>query len=126
MTTQAQAAKFFKMSLSGFKKWSAETRRRAILECEYDATPEIQKHIAELNRLAYVFDCKYVNGLEQVMECRINRVTWQQLSVSIYQGVSEVSTTTIDLQSCDVLRELIKVRTYLEGLIYGKAQNGQK
>lgn len=117
--TNQEVAKFHGLSLGGFKHWTPEQRRRARIEAEIDATAVIQKHIAELNRLAYVFDCKHVNGLEQVMECRINRNTWRSLSVSIYRGVVEVNTITINLQSCDVLPKLINARTFLQGLIYG-------
>lgn len=124
--TNQEVAKFHNISLGGFKHWSAEQRRRARIEAEIDATAAIQKHIAELNRLAYVFDCKHVNGLDQVMECRINRNTWRSLSVTIYQGVKEVSTITINLQSCDVLPKLINARAFLQGLIYGASDNGQK
>lgn len=117
--TNQEVAKFHGISLGGFKHWSAEQRRRARIEAEIDATAAIQKHIAELNRLAYVFDCKHVHGNEQVMECRINRNTWRSLSVSIYRGVVEINTITINLQSCDVLPKLINARTFLQGLIYG-------
>jgi len=126
MLTNKQVAEFHGLSLGGFKHWTPEQRRRARIETEVDATAAIQKHIAELNRLAYVFDCKHVNGLEQVMECRINRNTWRSLSVSIYQGNKEVSTITINLQSCDVLPKLINARAFLQGLIYGASDNGQK
>lgn len=117
--TNQEVAKFHNISLGGFKHWTPEQRRRARLEAEIDATAAIQKHIAGLNRLAYVFDCKHVNGNEQVMECRINRNTWRSLSVSIYRGVVEVNTITINLQGCDVLPKLINARTFLQGLIYG-------
>ena len=117
--TNQEVAKFHGLSLGGFKHWTPEQRRRARIEAEIDATAAIQKHIAELNRLAYVFDCKHVRGLEQVMECRINRNTWRSLSVSIYQGNKEISTITISLQSIDTLPKLINARAFLQGLIYG-------
>lgn len=117
--TNQEVAKFHGLSLGGFKHWTPEQRRRARIEAEIDATAVIQKQIAELNRLAYVFDCKHVRGLEQVMECRINRNTWRSLSVSIYRGVVEVNTITINLQSIDTLPKLINARAFLQGLIYG-------
>lgn len=126
MLTNKQVAEFQGLSLGGFKHWSAEQRRRARIEAEVDATAAIQKHIAELNRLAYVFDCKHVNGLDQVMECRINRNTWRSLSVSIYRGVVEINTITISLQSIDTLPRLINARAFLQGLIYGAQANGQE
>lgn len=118
--TNQEVAKFHGISLGGFKHWTPEQRRRARIEAEVDATAAIQKHIAELNRLAYVFDCKHVRGLEQVMECRINRNTWRSLSVSIYRGVVEINTITISLQSIDTLPKLINARAFLQGLIYGE------
>lgn len=124
--TNQEVAKFHGLSLGGFKHWTPEQRRRARIEAEIDATAAIQKHVAELNRLAYVFDCKHVNGLEQVMECRINRNTWRSLSVSIYRGVVEINTITISLQSIDTLPKLINARAFLQGLIYGASDNGQK
>lgn len=124
--TNQEVAKFHNISLGGFKHWTPEQRRRARIEAEVDATAAIQKHVAELNRLAYVFDCKHVRGLEQIMECRINRNKWCSLSVSIYQGVKEVSTITINLQSCDVLPKLINARAFLQELIYGAQTNGQE
>lgn len=124
--TNQEVAKFHNISLGGFKHWTPEQRRRARIEAEIDATAAIQKHIAELNRLAYVFDCKHVRGLEQVMECRINRNTWRSLSVSIYRGVVEINTITISLQSIDTLPKLINARAFLQGLIYGAQTNGQE
>lgn len=124
MLTNKQVAEFHGLSLGGFKHWTPEQRRRARIEAEIDADAVIQKQIAELNRLAYVFDCKHVNGLEQAMECRINRNTFRHLSVSIYQGVKEVRTITIDLKKYDVdkksvIANLINAKAFLQELIYG-------
>lgn len=119
MLTNKQVAEFHNISLGGFKHWTPEQRRRARIEAEIGADAVIQNQIAELNRLAYVFDCKHVSGLEQVMECRINRNTFRQLSVSIYRGVTEVNTITINLQSVDALLKLLNARAFLQGLIYG-------
>lgn len=128
--TNQEVAKFHNISLGGFKHWTPEQRRRARIEAEVEADAVIQKQIAELNRLAYVFDCKHVNGIEQVMECRINRNTFRQLSVSIYQGVKEVRTITIDLKKYDVdpksvIANLSNARAFLQELIYGAPTNAR-
>lgn len=123
--TNQEVARFHGISLGGFKHWTPEQRRRARIEAEVDADSVIQKQIAELNRLAYVFDCKHVHGNDQVMECRINRNTFRQLSVSIYRGVVEVNTITINLQSVDALPKLLNARAFLQGLIYGAPTNAR-
>lgn len=118
--TNQQVAEFHGMSLGGFKHWTPEQRRRARIEAEIDATPEVQKLIAELNRLAFVFDCKHVQGERQVMECKINRNSFKSLSVSIYEGLNCVHTVTVNMLNQDAVKQLLLARIHLEGLVYGQ------
>ena len=120
--TNQEVAKFHNISLGGFKHWSAEQRLRARIEAEIDADKEIQLLLAELQRLAFVFNCANVQGINQPLSCTVMTPTASACSVCFYREgfFDPYKTIFIKLDACDAVAQLKTAKLQLEQMTYGE------
>lgn len=119
--TNQEVAKFHNISLGGFKHWSAEQRRRARIEAEVAADKEMQLLLAELQRLAFVYNCANVQGINQHFSCTVMTPTAGACSVSFYQQdmFDPFRKIFIDLYALDAVEQLKVAKLQLEQVTYG-------
>lgn len=125
MLTNKQVAEFHGLSLGGFKHWTPEQRRRARIEAEIDADKEMQLLLAELQRLAFVYNCANVRGVNQPLSCTVMTPTAGACSISFYNEwlFDPNKKIFINLDACDAVAQLKTAKLLLEQLIYGESKN---
>lgn len=121
MLTNKQVAEFHGLSLGGFKHWTPEQRRRARIEAEIDADKEMQLLLAELQRLAFVYNCANMQGINQPLSCTVMTPTAGACSVCFYREgfFDPCKNIFIELNARDAVAQLKTAKLQLEQMTYG-------
>jgi hypothetical protein len=112
-------ADFHGVSLSAVHKWSEKTRQDKTTQALAGAEPAICELLADINKLAYIFDCQNLHGVEQERWCLVNRHP-QTLFCTIFgaYGHPEQFHTEINMYSVDAEAKLRVLKNYLTKLVF--------
>lgn len=114
-------AEFYGVTDRAVRKWSPERKRKARAQALAGAEPEICHLIAKIAKLAYIYDCQWLHGIEQKRACLVERTPWR-LTVSFFvfgEDSSISDTMRADMMALDSVQQLIKIVNQLEEVIYG-------
>lgn len=125
--TNKEVAKFHGLSLGGFKHWTPEQRRRARIEAEIGAEPGIAGLLAELQRLAWVYNCANVRGASQPLSCSVLVPTASSCTVNFYleHSFTPERHIFINLDAHNAVAQLKNAKSLLEQHIYGAEKNAR-
>lgn len=117
--TRQDLAEFYKISTQAVGRWSKERKHRKTVQALAGAEQPICDLIADINKLAYIFDCANMRGIHQSRWCMVSRLP-NRLTVIVFGGAGEKEfDVNIDMTAPDVAVRLILVKTKLEQLVYG-------
>jgi len=118
--TNQDLAEFYGISSQAVGRWSKERKQRKTIQALANAEQSIVDLIADINKLAYIYDCQWLHGVEQKRWCWINRSS-VMLVCYLYQKeeMHPQAEWTANLHATDVVAQLKVIKTKLEGLVYG-------
>ena len=106
-------AEFYKVTRQSIEKWTPEKRKQKTVQALANAEQPIVDLIADISKLVFIFNCKWLHGESQV-KCQ---------DVSIEHNCLMVTGTEfwerVDLYATDVVDQLQSIKTKLEELVYG-------
>lgn len=103
-------AEFYGVTRQSVEKWTANKRKQKTVQAIANAEQSICDLIADISKLVFIFNCKWLHGTEQV---KVQEVTLWSNSVMVTgtEFWQEAKTDSADgLQS---------IKTKLEELVYG-------
>lgn len=106
-------AKFYGVTDRAVRKWSPERKHRKRVQAIANAEQPIVDLIADISKLVFIFNCKWVRGTEQV-KCADLNVDYSRLDLTGTEFWA-----TANLHDADVIRQLQVIKTKLEELVYG-------
>ena len=127
MPTLKQIADFYGISESATKKWPRQRKQRGAVELEAGADPVIAGLLAELQRLAWVYNCANVRGTNQPLSCTVLTPTAASCSVNYFLEHSFTPERRIftNLNANDAVSRLKAAKLDLEQQIYGAEKNAR-
>ena len=118
--TNQDLAEFYGISAQAVGRWTKERKHRKTVQALANAEQLIVDLIGSINKLAYIYDCQWLHGVEQKRWCWINR---SSVTLFCYFFVDGEDFTDVPLQAnlhaTDVVEQLQSIKTKLEGLVYG-------
>lgn len=111
--TRQDLANFYNISTQAVGRWSKDRKHRKTVQALSGAEQEIVDLIADISKLVFIFNCKWLHGEVQV-KC-------QEVSVEHY-GLFVTGTEywgRANMNSPDVVEQLQVIKTKLEELVYG-------
>lgn len=114
-------ANFYNISTQAVGRWSVEKRKQKTVQALANAEQQIADLIADINKLAYIYDCQWLHGADQKRSCWINRTS---VTLFCYLFVNNGDDFTdiplqANLHATDVVEQLQVIKTKLEELVYG-------
>lgn len=106
-------AEFYGVTDRAVRKWSPERKHRKRVQALANAEQPICDLIADISKLVFIFNCKWVHGEKQV-KCQSVDFNHTHLSVT---GTEFWQETRLD--AIDLVGQLQSIKTKLEGLVYG-------
>lgn len=118
--TNQDLAEFYGISAQAVGRWSKERKQRKRVQALAGAEQPIVDLIADINKLAYIYDCQWLHGTEQKRWCWINRTSVTLFCYFFAQGedFSDIPLEA-DLDATDVVEQLQSIRVKMEELVYG-------
>lgn len=123
---QKQLADHYSISKAAVSRWSEAKRHRKTVEAlaGYDAATGAV--VAELQRLAYLYNCQQYRGALSVGLCYVS-VANVLVNVALFDlqnpSMEPFKSFTAELENAAQLAELL---TTMEGLVYGASQSVSK
>ena len=111
--TNQDLATFYGISAQAVGRWSKERKHRKRVQALSGAEQQIVDLIADISKLVFIFNCKWVRGNEQV-KCADLNVDYSRLDLTGTEFWA-----TANLHDSDVIRQLLVIKTKLEELVYG-------
>ena len=113
-------AEFYGVTRQSVEKWTPEKRKQKTVQALSGAEQTIVDLIADINKLAYIYDCQWLHGVEQVKNCHVSRHP-SHLRVGVFwrdcdEPLIEFEAWSSDL---DFVYQLQSIKTKLEELVYG-------
>jgi len=113
-------AEFYGVTRQSVEKWTPEKRKQKTVQALANAEQPIVDLIADINKLAYIYDCQWLHGAEQKRWCWINRSSVMLFCYLFVEGNDFADIRLqADLHATDVLDQLRAIKTKLEELVYG-------
>lgn len=113
-------AEFYGVTDRAVRKWSPERKHRKRVQALSGAEQPIVDLIADINKLAYIYDCQWLHGVEQKRWCWINRSSVMLFCYLFVEGNNFADIALqADLHATDAVEQLQVIKTKLEGLVYG-------
>lgn len=106
-------AEFYGVTRQSVEKWTPEKRKQKTVQALANAEQPIVDLIADISKLVFIFNCKWLHGEKQV-NC-----------VDLYVDCFRIEITgTVFWESCsmeaiDLEENLQSIKTKLEELVYG-------
>lgn len=117
--TNQDLSDFYGISTQAVGRWSKERKHRKRVQALSGAEQPIVDLIADISKLAYIYDCQWLHGIEQKRWCWINR-TSVTLTCHIFGDAGvKLSTWVAEMHATDLADQLQSIKTKLEGLVYG-------
>jgi len=111
--TNQDLAKFYNISAQAVGRWSVEKRKQKTVQALSGAEQPICDIIAEISKLVFIFNCKWLHGIKQE-KCMDIAVNDRWLTVTGTEFWLNVR-----LDDSDVVKQLHAIKTKLEELVYG-------
>lgn len=113
-------AEFYCVTRQSVEKWTPEKRKQKTVQALANAEQPIVDLIADINKLAYIYNCRWLHGISQLRWCWINCGT-VVLECNFFEKDVEFSTDTFkaSLHALDLVDQLQSIKTKLEELVYG-------
>lgn len=112
--TNQDLAKFYNISAQAVGRWSAEKRKQKTVQALSGAEQPIVDLIADISKLVFIFNCKWLHGEKQV----------KMQSVEVDHHYVYVNGTEFwklaKVNDVDFADQLQSIKTKLEELVYGK------
>ena len=106
-------AEFYGVTRQSVEKWTPEKRKQKTVQALSGAEQSICDLIADISKLVFIFNCKWLHGENQV-KCQEFGIEHNSLMIT-----GTEFWTQVDMHSIDVDRKLKAIKTKLEGLVYG-------
>lgn len=116
--TNKDLANFYDISTQAVGRWTKERKHSKRVQAQAGAEQQICDLLADINKLAYIYDCQWLHGVEQKRWCWINR-TSVTLFCHIFIGSVILSAWSANLHATDAVEQLQSIKTKLEELVYG-------
>lgn len=107
-------AEFYGVTDRAVRKWSPERKHRKRVQALANAEQSICDLIADISKLVFIFNCKWLHGEKQV-KCIEVGIEHNSLMIT-----GTEFWTQVDMHSIDVDRKLKAIKTKLEELVYGQ------
>ena len=111
--TNQDLAEFYNISTQAVGRWSVEKRKQKTAQALANAEQSICDLIADISKLVFVFNCKWLHGEKQVKSLIID---FDHNSFMI-EGTEFWQ--VVEMHSTDVVDRLRVIKTKLEELVYG-------
>jgi len=113
-------AEFYGVTDRAVRKWSPERKHRKRVQALANAEQPIVDLIADINKLAYIYDCQWLHGVEQKRWCWINQTSGMLVCYMYRKNeLYPQSEWSASLHATDVVKQLQSIKTKLEELVYG-------
>jgi len=113
-------AEFYGVTDRAVRKWSPERKHRKRVQALANAEQPIVDLIGDIGKLAYIYDCQWLHGVEQKRWCWINRSSVMLLCYLFVEGNNFADIALqANLHATDVLGQLRAIKEKLEELVYG-------
>lgn len=106
-------AEFYGVTDRAVRKWSPERKHRKRVQALSGAEQPIVDLIADISKLVFIFNCKWLHGAKQVKAQCINI----DHNYIIVEGTEFWQ--SVNLHETDAVEQLQVMKTKLEGLVYG-------
>lgn len=106
-------AEFYGVTRQSVEKWTPEKRKQKTVQAIANAEQTICDLIADISKLVFIFNCKWLHGEKQVKSAVIDfdHNSFMIEGTEFWQSVN--------LHATDVVEQLQSIKTKLEGLVYG-------
>lgn len=111
--TNQDLANFYCISSQAVGRWSTDKRKQKTVQALASAEQSICDLIADISKLVFIFNCKWLHGENQV-KCQEIGIEHNSLMITGTEFWNQV-----DMHSIDVDRKLKAIKTKLEELVYG-------
>lgn len=111
--TNQDLAKFYVISAQAVGRWSVEKRKQKTVQALANAEQPIVDLIADISKLVFIFNCKWIRGARQV-KCQRVEIDHNYLTVEGTEFWQEVK-----IHATDAVEQLQVIKTKLEELVYG-------
>lgn len=111
--TRQDLAEFYNISTQAVGRWSKERKHRKRVQALANAEQPIVDLIADISKLVFIFNCKWLHGIKQekCMDIAVND-RWLTVTGTEFW-------LNIRLDDSDVVKQLHVIKTKLEELVYG-------
>lgn len=106
-------AEFYGVTRQSVEKWTPEKRKQKTVQALANAEQPIVDLIADISKLVFIFNCKWIRGTEQV---KVQEVTVWSNRVMV-TGTEFWQDAKLDV--ADTVSQLQSIKTKLEELVYG-------
>lgn len=107
-------AEFYGVTRQSVEKWTPEKRKQKTVQALSCAEQSIVDLIADISKLVFIFNCKWLNGEKQVKSLIIDfdHNSFMIEGTEFWQSVN--------MHGTDVIDQLQSIKTKLEELVYGQ------
>ena len=111
--TNQDLANFYGISTQAVGRWSVEKRKQKTVQALANADQSICDLVADIIKLVFIFNCKWLHGDKQVKSMIIDfdHNSFMIEGTEFWQSVN--------MHSIDATEQLQSIKTKLEGLVYG-------
>lgn len=111
--TKQDLAKFYNISAQAVGRWSVKKRKQKTVQALANAEQPIVDLIADISKLVFIFNCKWLHGVKQV------KVQCVQIDHNYIIVEGTEFWKSANLHETDVVDQLQSIKTKLEELVYG-------
>lgn len=111
--TNQDLAKFYNISAQAVGRWSVEKRKQKTVQALSGAEQPIVDLIADISKLVFIFNCKWLHGDVQVKTQRI------ELDHNYIMVDGTEFWDSVSMHDSELLYRLQLIKTKLEELVYG-------
>lgn len=108
-----ELAEFYKVTRQSVEKWTTEKRKQKTVQALANAEQSIVDLIADISKLVFIFNCKWLHGEEQV-KCQEVGIEHNSLMITGTEFWNQV-----DMHGFHAEQKLQSIKTKLEELVYG-------
>jgi len=113
-------ANFYGVTRQSVEKWTADKRKQKTIQALANAEQPICDLIADINKLAYIYDCQWLHGVEQLKRCHVSRHP-SHFAIGLFEKGEPhpVIEILVWMEDLSVIDQLQSIKAKLEELVYG-------
>lgn len=118
--TNQDLAKFYNISAQAVGRWSVEKRKQKTVQALSGAEKPIVDLIADISKLVFIFNCKWLHGERQVKNCHLSAYH-SHLTVGFFSEGNPEPVILLEAWASDLNFEqkLYEIKDHLEVIVYG-------